>query len=69
MIIAHVPGIDLGKTGAAPVTDIARSLDADAPIVLINAKTGEHPAVLRRARFDRRPTYVSACSIIRPAPT
>jgi hypothetical protein len=41
-IIAQVPGIDLGATGAAPVTDIARSLDRDAPIVLVNAKTGEH---------------------------
>jgi len=29
-------------TGAAPITDIARSLDADAPIVLVNAATGEH---------------------------
>src|SRR5438309_1738346 len=42
MILAHVPGIDLGTTGAAPVTDIARSLDANAPIVLIDAVTGEH---------------------------
>jgi hypothetical protein len=37
-----VPGIDLAMTGAAPITDIARSLDADAPIVLVNAATHEH---------------------------
>src|SRR3989441_1118914 len=41
-IIVRVPGVDLGMTGAAPITDIARSLDADAPIVLVNASTGEH---------------------------
>ncbi len=41
-ILVRVPGVDLGMTGAAPITDIARSLDADAPIVLVNASTGEH---------------------------
>jgi hypothetical protein len=44
MLLAHVPGIDLTATGAAPVTDIGRSLADDAPIVLIDAETGErHP--------------------------
>jgi hypothetical protein len=41
MIITKVPGIDLAKTGAAPVTDIARSLDPGAPIVVLDADTGE----------------------------
>jgi hypothetical protein len=41
-ILLYVPNVDLGVTGAAPLTDIARSLDADAPIVLVNAKTHEH---------------------------
>ncbi|MCZ7535273.1 MAG: hypothetical protein M5T61_04560 [Acidimicrobiia bacterium] len=42
--VAYVPGIDLTETGAAPVTDIQRSLDADAPIVVIDADTLErHP--------------------------
>src|SRR5438128_5240265 len=41
-ILVRVPGVDLAMTGAAPITDIARSLDADAPIVLVNAATGEH---------------------------
>ena len=41
-ILVRVPGVDLGMTGAAPITDIARSLDADAPIVLVNAATREH---------------------------
>ncbi|XLE00228.1 hypothetical protein QBL21_25050 [Streptomyces sp. 184] len=44
MILAHVPGIDLGETGAAPLTDIGASLDRDAPIVLLDADTGKrHP--------------------------
>ncbi len=42
--VLHVPGIDLDVTGAAPITDIQRSLDADAPIVVIDADTLErHP--------------------------
>jgi hypothetical protein len=40
--LLRVPGIDLAKTGAAPLTDIGSSLDADAPIVVIDADTGEH---------------------------
>src|SRR4029453_5374101 len=40
-ILLHVPNVDLAMTGAAPITDIARSLDADAPIVLINTTTLE----------------------------
>lgn len=44
MMLTHVPGLDLARTGAAPVTDIGRSLAADAPIVLLNTRTGErHP--------------------------
>ena len=37
-------------TGVAPITDIGRSLDADQPIVLLDADTGERQPVLRRAR-------------------
>ncbi|HYC53590.1 MAG TPA: hypothetical protein VEL28_01425, partial [Candidatus Binatia bacterium] len=42
LITLQVPGVDLAQTGAAPITDIERSLDADAPIVLVNADTLEH---------------------------
>jgi hypothetical protein len=41
-ILTRVPGVDLTKTGAAPITDLARSLDADGPIVIVNASTLEH---------------------------
>ncbi|MGI5272206.1 hypothetical protein ACQEUU_23825 [Nonomuraea sp. CA-218870] len=41
MILALVPGLDLGRSGAAPITDIGASLDRDAPIVLLDLDTGE----------------------------
>ncbi|GAA2887025.1 hypothetical protein GCM10010517_50840 [Streptosporangium fragile] len=41
MLLAHLPGLDLGRTGAAPVTDIAWSLRRDAPIVIVDTGTGE----------------------------
>lgn len=40
MIQTLVPGVDLDRTGAAPITDIGRSLRADAPIVLLDTTTG-----------------------------
>ncbi|MEE4491670.1 hypothetical protein [Streptomyces sp. BE230] len=40
-LIAQVPGLDLAVTGAAPLTDIGRSLDRDAPVVLLDTTTGE----------------------------
>ncbi|MEV0914537.1 hypothetical protein AB0I93_09760 [Streptomyces sp. NPDC049967] len=40
-LIAQVPGLDLAATGAAPLTDIGRSLDRDAPVVLLDTTTGE----------------------------
>ena len=66
LILAHVPGIDLGTTGTAPVTDIARSLDKDAPVVLVDAKTGErHPFF---AELDSLATSdETRALIIRPA--
>ncbi|WP_335939471.1 hypothetical protein [Streptomyces sp. PTD5-9] len=40
-LIAHVPGVDLAATGAAPLTDLGRSLAPDAPVVLLDTTTGE----------------------------
>ena len=43
-LAVHLPGVDLAASGAAPQTDIARSLDDDAPIVIMDMATGErHP--------------------------
>jgi hypothetical protein len=41
-MLLHVPGVDLAMTGAAPITDMARSQDPDAPVVVVNASTLEH---------------------------
>ncbi|MFF5295883.1 hypothetical protein [Paractinoplanes globisporus] len=38
-ILVHVPGLDPVASGIAPVTDIGRSLAADAPIVLLDTRT------------------------------
>jgi hypothetical protein len=44
MLVTHVPGLDLAVTGANNITDIEASLQADAPIFIIDAETGErHP--------------------------
>ncbi|MEL5957715.1 hypothetical protein AADR41_23665 [Streptomyces sp. CLV115] len=40
-LIAHVPGLNPAATGAAPITDIGRSLAPDAPVVLLDTRTGE----------------------------
>jgi hypothetical protein len=42
-IVTKVPGLDtppaFARTGSVPITDIARSLDGNAPILVINART------------------------------
>ena len=65
-VLTVVPGVDLAKTGAAPITDPARSLDPDAPIVLIDAATGaRHPYW---AELDANPTAgEQPVLIVRPA--
>ena len=54
MILTYVPGLDLARTGAAPITDIGASLRPDQPIVLIDAATGAALADLDRARQPGR---------------
>jgi hypothetical protein len=39
-IAVLLPGLDAWASGLAPITDMARSLDGDAPIVLLDATTG-----------------------------
>ena len=64
-ILAHLPGVDLARSGAAPITDIGRSLDGD-PIVLLDADTGDrHPYF---AELDATATSdAGRALIIRPA--
>jgi hypothetical protein len=45
IIVTLVPGLDLKRSGAAPVTDIGRSLQRSQPIVVIDAKTGKRQLI------------------------
>ena len=60
MILTKVPGLDtpaaFKKTGAVPVTDIARTYDRSQPIVVINTRTKEAAPDLVGARREPRPT-------------
>ncbi len=65
-ILLRVPNVDLTMTGAAPVTDIESSLDAGAPVVVINATTLERH--LNFVELDANAsTEPSRALIIRPA--
>ena len=41
-IITRIPNVDLGMTGAPPITDMAQSLAAGSPTVIVNATTLAH---------------------------
>jgi hypothetical protein len=45
IIVTLVPGLDLKRSGAAPVTDVGRSLKRKQPIVVIDAKTGKRQLI------------------------
>jgi len=65
-ILVHVPNVDLTETGAVPITDIARSLDSDAPIVIVNTATLAHHPFW--AELDANATSEpSRALILRPA--
>jgi hypothetical protein len=66
MLLAHLPGIDLEQTGAVRISDIEESLDPDAPILVINARTGERHLIW--AEMDSNATDPDRRAlIIRPA--
>ncbi len=48
-IVLKVPGLDtpaaFAQTGAVPITDLARTYDGKAPIVVINARTGRRQLI------------------------
>jgi len=65
-VILRVPNVDLAMTDAAPITDIERSLDADAPIVVVNASTLAHH--LHWAELDANASSEATRTLlIRPA--
>jgi hypothetical protein len=68
-LLTVVPGLDLDASGAAPSTDIGRSLDEDAPIVVVDAETRRrvpHWAELD-ASIDDPGTFAPRPLLVRPA--
>jgi hypothetical protein len=65
-IMVEIPGIDLAKTGAAPITNIGQSLLPNAPIVLLDMNTGQR--VPYWAELDTwNPDPATKALVIRPA--
>jgi hypothetical protein len=65
-ILTVVPGLDLERTGAAPETDIGRSLRASAPIVLLDATSGRR--IPYWAEIDQSaPSADQHSLVVRPA--
>lgn len=56
-LLVDLPGVDLRRSGAAPITDIGASLDRDAPIVIVDTTTGK-----------RHPYWAEVDASPRPAP-
>ncbi len=52
-LATYVEGVDLEASGAAPITDIGRSLESDSPVVLIDTDTGER--IPHWVEIDDRP--------------
>jgi hypothetical protein len=65
-ILTVVPDLDLDRTGAAPETDIGRSLRASAPIVLLDATSGRR--IPYWAEIDQSaPSAAQHTLVVRPA--
>ncbi|MBA2504988.1 MAG: hypothetical protein H0V29_03475, partial [Thermoleophilaceae bacterium] len=68
MILAHVAGLQkpesLTASGAVPITDMARTYDANQPVVVINTKTGERHLIW--AEMDMTVPEGNRALIIRP---
>jgi hypothetical protein len=69
-IVTRIPGLDtfeaFEETGAVPITDIERSFDEDAPVVVIDAETGERKLIW--SEIDANPEDPSDVNfLIRPA--
>jgi hypothetical protein len=61
LMVTHVPGLDPAVSGIGNVTDIEASLDSDAPILVIDADTGErHPIWVE---IDASETAQSLCDL------
>ncbi len=59
LIVTHVPGLDPAVSGIGDITDIEASLERDAPIIVIDADTGERHPVW--AEIDASETASTLC--------
>src|SRR4051794_2957555 len=65
-VMTSVPGLDVARTGIAPITNIGASLADDAPVVLLDAATGQRQPYF--AELDANPTDgQQPLLIVRPA--
>jgi hypothetical protein len=65
-ILTFVPGLDLERSGAAPETDVGRSLRATSPIILLDATSGRR--IPHWAELDQSvPIADQRALIVRPA--
>jgi hypothetical protein len=65
MILAQIPGLDLERSAIPPITDLTRSLQADSPLVVINADSGEQHLVYGELDVNA-PDAAEQAFIIRP---
>ena len=65
-MLVKVPGVDMAQTGAAPITDVERSLDVGAPVVVIDTVTLQQQLIF--AELDANATGpATQAMIIHPA--
>ena len=62
IIVTRVPRLDLRRSGAVPVNDMARSFAKNAPIVVIDAKTGKRQLIW--AELDSQATNPSKRALL-----
>src|SRR3954471_12886790 len=65
LIVTKVPGLDLQRTGAVPITDLARAWDRNAPVVVLDANTGRRALVW--SELDMSVPAADRTLLIRPA--
>ena len=62
IIVTHVPRLDLKRSGAVPVNDMARTYAKKAPIVVIDARTGERQLIW--AELDSQATNAATRALL-----
>jgi hypothetical protein len=66
-MLTHIPNVDLGMTGAPPITDIEQSLDPASPVVVVNANTLAHHLIWAEIDSNATADPTHQAVIIHPA--